>query len=82
VLDLTTEERALLNHVGPQGRIFRQAEYYILYADGNIILDAVLCKSLIEKKYLRQVQNDDEAWVYMAESRMFEPNYIVEHYEE
>lgn len=82
MLDLTEYERFTLNLVGRTGRIFRQAESFTIFLGENIFsLDPDICKSLIDKKYLKEVQEDIEAWVYMAEAKMFEPNYIVEHNE-
>lgn len=83
MLDLTEHERFVLNQVGPKGRVFRQAESFIIFLGENILsLNSTVCRSLIDKKYLREVQEDIEAWVYMAESQMFAPNYIVEHDEQ
>jgi hypothetical protein len=80
MLDLTKEERNLLNRIGKKGKVFRQAEVFTLDKAGQIlVLDSEVCQSLINKGAIKEIQENDEAWIYVVELKLFAPNYIVDH---
>jgi len=82
MLDLSKKEREYLNKIGKKGKVYRQTNLFVLVKDNSRrILATDPCKSLIDKGALKEVQENDEAWIYMAEARLFAPNYIVEHNE-
>jgi len=81
MLDLSKEERIVLNRVGEHGQVFRQADVFMLVAGSKMDheLDSDVCKSLINKGALKEIREDVGAWIYIAEAKLFSPNYIVEH---
>jgi len=81
MLDLSKEERDLLNRVGKKGKVHRQAEVFVLHKGTrpNFIVDAGVCLSLIKKGALKEVQENDKGWIYVAEVMLFAPNYVVGH---
>jgi len=92
MLDLTKDERRILEKISMRP-VYRQANEFkvqlgpiktsdIQGENINIVLyeplDPDICKSLINKKLLNEVKEDEFGWVYEADKRLFAPKYEIE----
>ena len=80
MLDLSKEERNLLNSLQKTNMIIRrQADDFTLYVGSRKIrtLRAEICLRLIELGALIVKENTDTEWTYVADRRIFAPNFEI-----
>jgi hypothetical protein len=81
MLDLSQEERNLLNSLQKTNMVIRrQADDFTLYVGTKKIrtLKTKVCLRLIELGALIVKTSSDTEWIYIADRRIFAPNFEIE----